>query len=449
MLSTNYRPISVLSAINNVFESLFAKRLNSFLKSMNILYGQQYGFREASSTATAVLEVMDFVYGALDRRDCGVVSALLIDLRNAFDLVDHALLLEKLHRIGVRGPAHYLLTDYLSGRQQYVRIRDKSSTHRLVTSGVPQGSVIGPILFLIFLNDLSRLPLFGKLFLYADDALLAYDGADDDVNSRRMNEDLEMLHDYLSRNRLALNIDKTKYLHFHDPRKQLSGRVSVSLFDDAVERVDEFCYLGVYLDSHLTWKRHVDHLSQKLSRLIGVIYRVRDEIPFYALKRLYFGLAHSHLMNMVSLWGNAPATSLKRLQTLQNRILKIIYRKPILTPTVTLFSEHVKDVLPVKGMQILVICKFVKQSLQGSIHRNVLFPQQSGIENNRDSYKLSRVRAFTGWGLQRISFQGPTFFNSLPPQIRQIQGIPRFVHELKSYLLHPQNLVSLLRFELP
>ena len=309
--------------------------------------------------------------------------------------------------------------------------------------------MIGPILFLIFVNDMSDLPLYGRLFLYADDAFLAYDGVDDVENVRRMNEDLKMLHDYFTRNRLALNVSKTKYMHFHDSRKRLTRGLSVSLFGDTVEQVHEFCYLGVYLDSHLTWKRHVNHLCDKMSRLIGVIYRVRDEIPFYALRRLYFGLAHGHLMNMVSVWSNAPIAYLKRLQTLQNRILKIIYRKPILTPTVTLFSEHVEDILPIKGMQVLATCKFVKQSIQGSIHCNLLFPRQPGIENSRDPYKLIRCRALTGWGLQRIAFQGPTFYNNLPLEIRATSSLCMFLRKLKSFLLQPVNLAHLLQFNLP
>lgn len=448
-LCTNYRPISVLSSINKIYESIIAVRLKGFMKTKNILYEHQYGFRETSGTGIAVTEAMDFIHGNLDKRDCKVVSALMLDLRKAFDSVSHTLLLRKLYVMGVRGLSHDLFKSYLSNRKQFVQLRGAQSSHRAVKTGVPQGSVLGPILFLIFLNDMARLPLFGKLYLFADDACLLYAGVSDTINVQRANEDLVILDQYFGVNCLALNVNKTKIIHFHDFRKQLERRLTVSLNGAIVEEVRDFCYLGVYLDSNLNWKRHVDYLCEKLSRIVGIFYRIRDEVPLYILRRMYFALVHSHLMYMVTLWGNAPITYLKRLQSLQNRIFKLMYRLPVLTPTLTLFQDHVKNILPVKGLQVLSICKFVKQSIQNNIYHTLMFPYQQGIEASRDPQRLGRQRALTGWGLRSISFQGPTFYNNLPRDLRNIKSTSLFSKKLKIHLLGTHNLARLLTFQYP
>ena len=146
------------------------------------------------------------------------------------------------------------------------------------------------------------------------------------------------------------------------------------------------------------------------------------------------------------LWGDAPISYLMRLQTLQNRILKVIYRKPVLTPTLTLYNDYVKDILPIKGMQVFAICKFVRQSIQGTSHRNLTFPRQLRIESSRDPLKLAGVRALSGWGLCRISFQGPTFYNNLPKDIRKELIFPCFLRQLKPHLLQLPQLSILLDY---
>lgn len=377
-LTTNYRPISVLSALNKIYESVLASKLKSFFKSHNLIYDHQYGFREKSGTSTAALEAMDFVLSNLDKKDYGVVSALFIDLRKAFDSVNHDILLKKLYKYGVRGTTHSIVSSYLGNRSQFVSVSGESSAKRVVKRGVPQGSVLGPLLFLVFLNDVAQLPLFGKIFLYADDACLMYPGVDDLANCVKMNEDLEMLSQYLSRNELQLNVAKTKYMHLRSSRKRLQGCGNVHYCGESVQEVQEFCYLGLWLDANLTWRRHVQYLCTKLARLVGVFFRVWVEIPLYALKRLYYALAHSRLMYMVTIWANASLECLNRLQTLQNRLLKIMYRLPILTPTLSLYERS--GTLPIKGMQIYSTCKFIRESISNSTYHTLTFTGRPGTQ---------------------------------------------------------------------
>lgn len=442
-LATNYRPISVLSALNKVFESVLADRLKRFFKSQGLIYDQQYGFREKSGTATAATEAIDFVLGNLDRGDVGLVSSLFIDLRKAFDSVSHQILLQKLYVYGVRGPALEILRSYLSNRQQFVSVSGIHSSTLPITCGVPQGSVLGPLLFLVFINDMSQIPLIGKLFLFADDACLMYPGSNDTTTSRMMTSDLEMLSQYFARNQLQLNVSKTKYMHLSSGKRQLSGTSYVSYRGERVEEVSEFCYLGLYLDSRLSWKRHVEHLSTKLSRLIGVFFHVKDEIPLYALKRLYFALVHSHLMYMVTLWGSANWTCLSRLQVLQNRLLKIIYRLHPLTPTVRVYE--ISEVLPIKALFVYSSCKFVKDSLTNAAYHTLTFPSRPGISRLRDPGRIFSSQPRTEWGKTRISYSGPTLFNLLPRRIRELRSRQAYLTELKRYLMHNASLTLLVR----
>lgn len=444
-IASNYRPISVLSALNKIYESVLASRIKGFLKKEGLIYNHQYGFRDKSGTATAALEMLDFVYQNLDQKNCAVVSALFLDLRKAFDTVSHPLLLRKLYAYGIRGPAHDILASYLSDRSQFTSVCGVNSPTLPVTQGVPQGSVLGPILFLIFLNDVASLSLHGKLFLYADDACLVYPGANDVTNCVNMNSDLEVLSHYFSLNRLSLNVTKTKFMHMHTGRKTLLRSTPVLYQGELVEEVQVFCYLGLYIDSLLTWRHHTDHLCTKLARMVGVFYRIRDEIPRYALMRLYYALVHSHLMYMVTVWANASETDLKRLQTLQNRMLKVIHRLPLLTPTVELYRDHVKSVLPIKGLQMYVACKFVRETLTHSTYHTMEFTTQPGAERLRNSDKLSRTQPLSSWGLLRMAYQGPTFYNAIPRGLRQISSNRTFHIQLKQLLLTESSLKSLVR----
>ena len=196
-----------------------------------------------------------------------------------------------------------------------------------------------------------------------------------------------------------------------------------------------------------SWRAHCDQLCRKISQMVGVLYKIIRMVPTYVLKKAYLGLIHPHTMYIIVGWGNAPKTTLKRVQILQNRALKIIMNLDRLTPTFELFSEHVKDILPVKGLQVFSACKFVYHCFYGMIHHTIDFRLRSGIGSNRDSFKLHRPRCSTEWGLRRISYLGPTMFNSLPMELRTMRSAPRFYRQLKVFLHRRENLEKILDFE--
>lgn len=215
----NYRPISTLSVFNKIFEKLLVNRILVFFNRHDVLYKFQYGFRQGCNTLIAITELVDNIINEIESKN--IVGALFLDLKKAFDTLDHKILLQKLDLYGIRGVANNIIQSYLENRKQFVFVNGVSSSHKTIDIGVPQGSNIGPLLFLAYINDLGNIPLHGVPRLFADDTALFYPGICSESIMRKMKEDLYSLLAYFNTNLLSLNLSKTKLMFFHSPRKKL------------------------------------------------------------------------------------------------------------------------------------------------------------------------------------------------------------------------------------
>lgn len=215
----NYRPIATLSIIDKILEKLIVSRTMKYLTRYNILFEHQYGFREGSSTLTASCDLVDRIYDTLDGKQ--FAGTLFIDLKKAFDTIDHGLLIAKMEAYGIRGSVRKLFESYLMNRKQYVSIGAHKSDMQSIRIGVPQGSNLGPIMFLLFINDLAGLRLIGELRLFADDTCIFYKGFDHETILHNMRQDVTMLLEYFKSNVLSMNLKKTKYMLIHSPRRRI------------------------------------------------------------------------------------------------------------------------------------------------------------------------------------------------------------------------------------
>lgn len=430
----NYRPISVLPSLNKIFEQALNSRLQSFLKFTNFLTDSQFGFRNGSNTTIAASELMNYMYSQLDKRSVNVVSGVFVDLSKAFDTVDHVILLKKLERAGIRGDVLSLFKSYLSNRMQSVCVNGVMSSLRPICTGVPQGSVIGPTLFLVFINDVKDLSLLGSLYLYADDAALFYAGSEDTINCHNMNLDLNVLRGYFLRNLLTLNESKTKFMHFHHHTYRPSDRVQVRIGENVIEKVNTMRYLGLELDTYLNFSKHIDIICARISPAVAALYKMRDFLPTDALKMIYFSLIHSHLVYLCCIWGQTFYSHMKPLQTLQNRALKLVYGLPFLTPTVSLYCHFVKNVLPIKGIHEYQMVRMVRQILNEEVFFHTQFSFRNSVQSLRDVLRVGAPNVRTALGSRQMAYSGPQYFNRLPYEIRSISRTPSFECAVKKHL---------------
>ena len=320
--SNNYRPISKLSCLAKILETLVNNQLKVFLNSFPILSPHQSGFRAKHSTVSATSLVLNDIVSALDKKL--FCAALFIDLSKAFDTVDHILLLQRLSYIGFNSDACRWFENYLSDRQQCVKVGPIKSDFLHVSKGVPQGSILGPILFILYINNIVNTLKNCNIHLYADDTIL-YCFSDSVENSVHM---LQLAFDILQKSlldlKLVLNDEKTKFMLFTKRRILNDNFHLYTTSGTSIERVPNYKYLGIWLDEKLTFDTHVECLVKGLRMKLGFFYRNRSCFPWPTRKRLIEALFLSALDYGDIIYRNASATTLKTLDSVYHPALRFI-----------------------------------------------------------------------------------------------------------------------------
>ena len=270
-----YRPISLLISLSKILEKAMFTRVISFLERFNLLHKNQFGFRSRRSTVDAIAKMSEKIRFANTNACC----AIFLDLKKAFDTIDHQILLRKLDSIGIRGVANEWFRSYLTDRRQYVEINNVSSSQRTIKYGVPQGSILGPLLFLIYINDLPNVCEHLDPFLFADDASLVYLGSNN--HQANVNNEMDNVDVYFIQNKLSLNIPKSSHMDIKN------CDFEVSIRNQVIEKESTTKYLGILMDKSLNYKNHINKLKAKLSVHSGVICKLRHYIPKHILLMYY------------------------------------------------------------------------------------------------------------------------------------------------------------------
>ena len=324
----NYRPVSTLPIFGKLFEKIIYSRIYSFAQSQGIINTNQFGFRKSHSTGHAVNYSVKIIEEALRKHKH--VLGIFIDLSKAFDTIDHNTLLVKLNRYGIRGKALSLIDSYLSRRTQYTEVLGEKSDHLTVKYGVPQGSVLGPLLFLLYINDISRASALGTFIMFADDTNIFVEGHTAEEAYAKGNELLHSVQKYMLLNKLHINMSKCCYIHFK-PKPCKANFIQPppkhDLFIDnfPIKKVTETKFLGVTIDENLSWDPHITALRRKLNHASATLYRIRDSLPEYLHKDLYHTLYESHLTYCISVWGGSTMNKIARLWISQKHCVRVLF----------------------------------------------------------------------------------------------------------------------------
>ena len=352
-LVTNYRPISILPYISKVLEKVIHIRIMEHISQNNILNQNQFGFRKGHSTYMPLLILQDRVTKGFESNK--ISCALYLDLKKAFDTVDHNILLLKLCKYGIKDTALAILKSYLSSRYQCVEYKNVKSSLCEVNIGVPQGSILGPLLFLLYINDFPSISTKFTSLLFADDTALLFEASTASELQSILNTELPKVCEWLYVNKLTLNTSKTNYQIYNKSKTNVD--INVVLNGVSINCTNTVKYLGVYIDDDFTWQSHIAHISRIISRNIGIISRSRYFLSCRHRYLLYNALVSPYLNYCCLVWGNSPDSHTEKLQVLQKKIIRILDDQPRLTHTDPIFLKlkilKVKDIARQQSMVVL------------------------------------------------------------------------------------------------
>ena len=434
---TNYRPISVLTFFTKVFEKIVYNKLFNFISDNNILYDHQYGFRKGRSTQQAIITLVDRITKSQDIGD--IVITLLIDLKKAFDTIDHRILLRKLYSYGIRGTMFKWIESYLTGRSQYVIFDGKVSETRSIKCGVPQGSILGPLLFILSVNDICNVsPILFKI-LYADDTCVLISGNHLNNLIKMLNIELISLNNWFKANKLSLNTKKSFFMIFYRSRIKPNDINTVVIDNHDLTQVKSAKYLGVIIDHKLNWIEPIFYVKSKISKGIGIMYKARQFLTKKALLMLYHAYIYPYMTYCIEVWGCASQTQLNCLFLLQKKIIRIMNFSHYLAHTNPLFLSM--EVLPLRKIFFykvgLIMYKYSLNLLPECIAHLYLRNDSIHEHNTRGCHEL-RVLP----GAKSFSNISARIWNVLSNKINCDVSMSIFKCNLKLFLLHNELVLN-------
>ena len=394
-----------------------------YLVINNLLTRKQFGFRQGLSTESALTSFADEVL--LNMEQGKLCGAVFLDLTKAFDTVDHRILLRKLSKIGLCENSLQWFRSYITDRKQRTCCGNELSDELPVTHGVPQGSILGPLLFVIYINDLPSVLDACQASLYADDTVIYCYGSSSQELTEKLNQDLLAVAKWLNEHKLTLNLDKTKCMLIGSNKKlQRKIALTVSIFDHCINNVTCFKYLGILISSDFSWTNHVEYMAGKVNQRLGLLRRIKHLLPFKARILFYKSLVMSLFEYADLVWGDKHnVTLMSSLQVLQNKAAKIILDRPLYSSA----SDALTTLkwLTLEKRRFQRRCVHVYKCLNGLTHHELTLvtQQEQHSYNTRNKANLKIPSIKRNWGKQRTGYHAVSDFNSLDKTIRASDNV--------------------------
>lgn len=435
---SNYRPVSILPQFSKILEKVFHNRLMSFINDKQILNNSQFGFRKNMSTALAIIELVEEITTAIDEGKTTV--GVFIDLKKAFDTVDHNILVKKLEHYGIRGLAKDWVCSYLESRRQYVCINDSNSDCLDVKCGVPQGSILGPALFILYVNDMCNVSKSLKSILFADDTNLFYAGKDLDEVCKIVSRELNILHIWFQVNKLSLNVAKTNFMIFGNKRFEENYMISINGMN--INRVYVTKFLGVHIDSKLNWNEHISVIKTKVAKNVSIMNRVKHCLINSALYSLYCTLILPYLNYCCEIWGNTYKSRIHPLYIMQKRAIRICGNSDYRAHTRPIFYQLKTLCLPdmVNFNSMVFMYKVFNNSLPNNLlvyFKKVYDCHQHNTRKNNVNFKIRFSR--TTMKATSLCMKAPKMWNELCNSVKLCSSVQEFKHKYKIFLLKNNN----------
>lgn len=431
-----YRPVNVLWDIEKVFESVVYDQISDFIEENKILVEMQAGFRKKRSTETALQYVIESWKRSLDGDE--IVIAVFLDFKRAFETIDRNVLLTKLHLYGFRNIVHKWFKNYLNGRSQITKINSAFSTELLNHIGVPQGSILGPLLFILYINDMVKVLNYCKIQMFADDTLIFISGKKISECVSKLNYDLKLISNWLKVNKLKLNPSKSKYMilgnHNYD------NRLNIVIDEENLEVVNSFKYLGILIDFKLKFDLNNEVLIKKIATKVSYFKRVSRNLSIFSKKIIYNTIILPHFLYCSTVLYNANDVVIKRLQILQNKIMRIILNANKYTKISYMLKKL--EWLNVKNLIFYLVCIFIYKIQYNILPNNLKDFTILNLENHHyetrhnNNFYLRKISKNCTY--KSIFYKGLNDFNNLKGEIKMQKSLKNFKTKLKSYLFLKQ-----------
>ena len=434
-LAENYRPISLLPCLSKLLEKIVYNRLFSFLTHTKQLSSTQFGFRQGHSTSHAVSLLIEKITNAFEEKK--QIMGIFIDLCKAFDTINHSILLQKLQHFGVRGVALNWFTNYLKGRTQQVSYLGVSSTNSNdITTSVPQGSILGPLLFILYMNDFNNCLQFSSSISFADDTNVFISGINSKEIFNKANLELTNIHKWMTANKLTINKTKTKYILFNPGNnRNYDQSLSIKIGGQLIKRVSYIQFLGVKIQETLSWKLHMLDLIRKLRAGYGTAVKIKPYLSREELLLLYHTLIESHLRYCMVNWWFGNKTLVMKLQAICNKFIRLIFNlRRTHNVKHIMIKYNLLTISQIYELELAVLMyKYHKNILPHQL-QNIFKMNNSQIKTRSHSKIIMNYCKFTT-SQQSIKFAGPKLWLKVPKNIKKSTSTKIFATKMKKYIL--------------